>query len=281
MLMLAAGGMAIAVTLGCLVLMRVFRSGAANFQDSMTSMAQGNLADLFIFVDPRRLWLLTLAAVITIPSLVLMITGNPVMALIVAVLVMAGPHLMLKTLRKRRHHKLARQMPDGLASLAGALRAGLSLPQALASLAEQQPAPFCQEFELVVRKQRLGMPLDQALAELEARVPGNEVSMFVTAVRIARELGGNLSESLERLADTLRRKLAMEDKIVALTSQGKIQGWIVGLLPIFLAGVLSFMEPEAMKPLFTTAIGYVVLGAIAVLELIGFVVIRKIVNIEV
>jgi tight adherence protein B len=223
----------------------------------------------------------TLAAVVAIPSLVLMVTGNPVITVIVAVIVMAGPQGMLRVLRKRRLHKLARQMPDGLASLAGALRAGLSLPQALAGLAEQQPAPFCQEFELVVRKQRLGMPLDQALAELEARVPGNEVSMFVTAVRIARELGGNLSESLERLADTLRRKLTMEDKIVALTSQGKIQGWIVGLLPIFLAGVLLFMEPEAMKPLFTTTIGYFVLGAIAVLELIGFVVIRKIVSIEV
>jgi tight adherence protein B len=281
MLMLAAAGFALAMTLGCFVLTRVFRSGSARFQDSMTAMARGNLADLFIFVDPRRLWLLTLAAVIAIPSAVLLITGNPVMTLIVAVLVMAGPQVMLKVLRKRRNHKLARQMPDGLASLAGALRAGLSLPQALASLAEQQPAPFCQEFELVVRKQRMGMPLDQALAELEARVPGNEVSMFVTAVRIARELGGNLSESLERLADTLRRKLAMEDKILALTSQGKIQGWIVGLLPIFLAGVLYMMEPEAMTPLFTTTIGYVVLAAVAVLEFIGFLVIRKIVNIEV
>jgi tight adherence protein B len=281
MLMLAAAGIAVSVTIGCVVLMQVFRSGAANFQDSMTAMARGNLADLFIFVDPRRLWLLTLAAVVSFPSLILMVTGNLVLALIVAVVVMAGPQLILKILRKRRIHKLARQMPDGLASLAGALRAGLSLPQALGTLAEQQPAPFCQEFELVVRKQRLGMPLDQALAELEARVPGNEVSMFVTAVRIARELGGNLSESLERLADTLRRKLAMEDKILALTSQGKIQGWIVGLLPIFLAGVLYMMEPEAMRPLFTTMIGYIVLGVVAVLEFIGFIVIRKIVNIEV
>jgi len=281
MLMLAAAGIAMAVTLGCVVLMRVFRSGAASWQDSMTSMARGNLADLFIFVEPRRLRLITLAAVIAIPSLILLVTGNPVITVIVAVIVMAGPQVLLKVLRRKRHHKLALQMPDGLASLAGALRAGLSLPQALAGLAEQQPAPFCQEFELVVRKQRLGMPLDQALAELEARVPGNEVSMFVTAVRIARELGGNLSESLERLADTLRRRLAMEGKIRALTSQGKIQGWIVGLLPIFLAGVLNLMEPEAMKPLFTTTMGYVVLGAIALLEFIGFMLIRKIVSIEV
>jgi tight adherence protein B len=280
MLMIAAG-FAIATTLGCLVAMQVFRSGAATYHEAMTSMARGNLADLFIFVEPRKLWLMTLAAVVVVPSLVLMVTGNLVMALIVAVFVMTGPQVMLKVLRKKRLFKLVRQLPDGLAALAGALRAGLSLPQALASLAEQQPAPLSQEFELVVRKQRLGMPLDQALMELEARVPGTEMSMFVTAVRIAREMGGNLSESLERLADTLRRKLAMEDKIMALTSQGKMQGWIVGLLPIFLAMVLWFMEPEAMRPLFTTMIGYVVIGVIALLELVGFILIRKIVNIEV
>jgi tight adherence protein B len=281
MLMLIAAGFAIATTVACLVVMRVFRSGGAAFHDSMTSMARGNLADLFIFVEPRKLWLMTLAAVVVLPSLVLMVTGNPVIAVIIAVFVMAGPQVMLKLLRKKRLFKLVRQMPDGLASLAGAMRAGLSLPQALATLAEQQPAPFCQEFELVVRKQRLGMPLDQAMQELEARVPGTEMSMFVTAVRIAREMGGNLSESLERLAETLRRKLAMEDKILALTSQGKMQGWIVGLLPVFLAAVLSFMEPEAMRPLFTTTLGYCVIGGVAVLEFIGFLMIRKIVNIEV
>jgi tight adherence protein B len=249
MLMLAAGGFAVAVTLGCAMLMRMFRSGAASWQDSTTVMARGNLADLFIFVEPRRLWLVTLAAVVAIPSLMLLVTGNLAMTVIVAVIVITTPQGLIKALRKKRNQKFAYQLPDGLASLSGALHAGLSLPQALAGLAEQQPAPFSQEIELVVRKQRLGMPLDQALAELEARVPGSEVSMFVTAVRIARELGGNLSETLERLADTLRRRLAMEGKIRALTSQGKIQGWIVGLLPIFLAGVLYVMEPVAMKPL--------------------------------
>lgn len=281
MLMLAAGGFAVAVTLGCVMLMRMFRSGAASWQDSTTVMARGNLADLFIFVEPRRLWIVTLAAVIAIPSLMLLVTGNLALTVIVGVIVITAPRGLIKALRKKRNQKFAYQLPDGLASLSGALHAGLSLPQALAGLAEQQPAPFSQEIELVVRKQRLGMPLDQALAELEARVPGNEVSMFVTAVRIARELGGNLSETLERLADTLRRRLAMEGKIRALTSQGKIQGWIVGLLPIFLAGVLYVMEPEAMKPLFTTAIGYMVLGTIAALEFVGFILIRKIVNIEV
>jgi tight adherence protein B len=105
--------------------------------------------------------------------------------------------------------------------------------------------------------------------------------MFTTSMRIAREVGGNLTESLERLSDTMRRKLNMEDKISALTSQGKIQGIIVGLLPLFLMWVLNIMEPEAMAPLFNTWLGYGVLLVIFMLEFIGFIFIRKIVNIDV
>ena len=105
--------------------------------------------------------------------------------------------------------------------------------------------------------------------------------MFTTSMRIAREVGGNLTESLERLADTMRKKLAMEDKIDALTSQGKMQGMIVGCLPLFLMWVLSAMEPEAMAPLFNTMLGYAVLFVIFLLEFVGFILIRKIVRIDV
>jgi tight adherence protein B len=281
MLSLSAVGIAVALVMASVALFGTLLSGAQSFQNSLTTMARGSLADLFIFVDPRRLWMVSFAAVVVIPIVLFLLTSNPLLAAIAALTIIFGPQLAYRVLRKRRLDRLSRQLPDGLASLAGALRAGLSLPQALASLAEQQPAPLAQEFELIVRKQRLGMPLDRAIADLEQRVPTGEIAMFVTAMRIARELGGNLSESLERLAETLRRKLAMEDKIGALTSQGKIQGWIVGLLPVFLAGVLTAMEPEAMHPLFHTPIGWLVLGVIGALEFVGFILIRKIVSIEV
>jgi tight adherence protein B len=98
---------------------------------------------------------------------------------------------------------------------------------------------------------------------------------------IARELGGNLTESLERLADTMRKKLAMEGKIDALTAQGKLQGLVVGFLPLFLMLVLNEMEHDAMQPLFHTPLGYGALLVIALLELVGFVLIRKIVHIDV
>jgi tight adherence protein B len=280
-LLLVTVGIAISITIGVIVFSRALSASATNYQESFVSIARGSLADMFVFVDPGRLLAINGAAFVLLPIVVYLLTENPVFAVGVAVLVLFGPKLAYTRFRNKRNAKLARQLPDGLAALAGNLRAGLSLPQALGNLAQQQPKPLSQEFELITRKQRLGMPLDQALAELEQRVPGKEFALFVTSVRIARELGGNLSESLDRLADTIRRKLAMEDKIDALTSQGKIQGIIVGLLPLGLMWVLSSMEPEAMNPLFTTPIGWAVLGVIGLLELVGFLLIRKIVRIDV
>jgi tight adherence protein B len=281
MLTLLAIGIAVGTTLIAGILLRALYGTASGYRESLSTLARGNLADLFIFIDPRRLLLLTIGALLVLPSLIFVLSGNPLVAVAAAVLVVIGPQSAYRYLRARHQKNLARQMPDGIAALAGAIRAGMSLPQALASLAEQQPPPLSREFELLLRKQRLGMPLDQALTEFEQRVPGSDVALFVTAVRIAREMGGNLSESLERLAETLRRKLAMEDKIRALTSQGKIQGWIVGLLPLFLGAVLFMMEPESMQPLFTTRLGWLVVGVIVILEFLGFFMIRKIVRIEV
>jgi tight adherence protein B len=116
---------------------------------------------------------------------------------------------------------------------------------------------------------------------MAARLKLEEIELVVAAMTIARDVGGNLAETLDQLASTLRAKATMEGKIRALTSQGKLQGLIVGMLPLFLMLVLSKMQHDAMQPLFTTVIGWLVLGVIAILEVIGFLMIRKIVTIDV
>ncbi|HHW63890.1 MAG TPA: pilus assembly protein, partial [Rhodocyclaceae bacterium] len=107
------------------------------------------------------------------------------------------------------------------------------------------------------------------------------VKLMVSAMRIANETGGSLAETLERTAGTLRSQHAMELKIRALTAQGKLQAWVVGLLPVFLLWVLARMEPEAMSLLWTTQLGWGVLGAVIVMELIGVLLIRRIVAIDI
>lgn len=276
-----AFGFALSTVGACAALWALGRRFAAAYQEKVLDTTNLKLSDMFIFMDSRRLTRISVAATVLVPLLLVLLTGNPLLAGLGAVGCLFGPGLVHKRLRTKRRKLLIRQLPDTLDSLVGGLRSGLSLTQALGLLAEQLPKPSNQEFTLVVRQLRMGVGLDDVLEELEGRIGSNEYTMFTTSMRIAREVGGNLTESLERLSDTMRKKLTMEDKIDALTSQGKLQGLIVGCLPLFLMWVLTEMEPAAMAPLYNTWMGYGVLLVIFLLELVGFVLIKKIVHIDV
>jgi tight adherence protein B len=145
---------------------------------------------------------------------------------------------------------------------------------------EQRP-PLAQEFSLMLREQRLGVDFDTALRNMEKRLPLPDFVMVVAGMRISREVGGNLADILETLADTLRRKQQMEGKIAALTAQGKMQGLVMTCLPLFLMLILTHMEPEAMAPLYNTWYGWATLVVIGVMEVIGYVAIQKITTIDV
>ncbi|WP_332848619.1 type II secretion system F family protein [Massilia sp. S19_KUP03_FR1] len=274
-------GFAVTVVMAVTALWALGRQFAAAYQQNVLAATNVKFSEMFIFMDGRQLTQISVAATVLVPLLLLIVSGNPVLALGGAVVCLFGPGLVHKRLKAKRRHVLIRQLPDVLDALVGGLRSGLSLPQALGLLAEQLPKPSNQEFSLVVRKLRMGVNMDDVLDELEGRIQSAEYTMFTTSMRIAREVGGNLTESLERLADTMRKKLQMEDKITALTSQGKLQGLIVGALPLFLMWILTELEPEAMAPLYNSWLGYGVLGVIFMLEFVGYVLIRKIVTINV
>jgi tight adherence protein B len=259
----------------------VGRRFALTYRKQVLDATSDRLSEMFIFMDGRQLTRMSIAATLLAVLLALLLTGNVLVAAAAAAACLAGPRIVHRRLNARRRKMLVRQLPDTLDALVGALRSGLSLQQALGMLAEQLPVPSRQEIGLVVREMRMGVAIDDVLQQLELRIGTQEYTMFTTCMRIAREVGGNLTESLERLSETMRRKLTMEDKIDALTSQGRLQGWIVGALPLLLMWVLSEMEPEAMAPLFNTWYGYCVLVLIFLLELAGYVLIRKIVDIDV
>jgi tight adherence protein B len=281
--MAAVVALAGAITSALLVLLAIdaVRRTARRYGASIHAVADEGLADLFVFVEPSRLRLVSLGLVLVLLCIVVLVRAAPAVIVGAALAGFLGPSLAHRWLRRRRERQLVRQLPDALDALAGALRAGLGLGQAIDALAEQQPAPTRHEYALLLRKQRLGMTMDQALEELAARTPRQEFVLFVTAVRMAREVGGNLAETLDRLADTLRRKLAMEERIDALTSQGRLQGWVVGTLPLLLLWVLHLLEPETMRSLYTTPQGWGALVLLAVLLTVGALLIRRIVRIDV
>ncbi len=262
----------------------LFAGGAAawgRYRANFTEAARANLSRLFLFVDARKIFVYNAVAVAVVPVAVYLVTGVAFFALVMGVVLFALPKILFRALHRRRLRHFEHQLPDGLNMMAGAMRAGASLPLAIEAMVRETQPPINQEFALVLREQRMGVSLDEAFENLAGRVPSADLGLVVAAARIARDVGGNLSEIFNRLADTLRQKAAMEGKIRALTSQGKLQGWIVGLLPFGMIGVLYQLEPLAMLPLFTTALGWAVLAVIALMQLFGALVIRKIVSIDV
>jgi tight adherence protein B len=152
---------------------------------------------------------------------------------------------------------------------------------ALTQVAAHQPSPLGSELRLVLSQYRFGVALESAIGALRERAGVADLRMLATLLRANRELGGNLAEAMERLANTLRSRLAMQARIRSLTAQGRLQGVVVGVLPLLLAAVLFAMEPEAMKSLVNTGAGWAVIGVIVALEVAGFLLIRRIVNIDV
>ncbi|MDN3578966.1 type II secretion system F family protein [Chitinimonas viridis] len=239
------------------------------------------LADMFIFLDPQKMFRYNVALTCILPPIVWVLTGNPVFAFGALIATVFLPKWYVGFLGRRRLKRLEQQLPDALLMVSGAMRAGASLNVSLESMVKESKPPVSQEFELMLREQRLGVDFDTALQNMERRNPQQDFQLVISAMRISKEVGGNLAEILESLAGVLRDKAIMEGKIRSLTAQGKAQGVIMTGLPILMMLALRAIEPKAMEPLFNTWIGYGTLTVIIVMELVGYWFIRKITTIDV
>jgi tight adherence protein B len=251
------------------------------YRASFTERARFQVREFFLFIDPRQLFVLNLAGIALGAVVAWLLTGSVLLAAVTAAALTFAPRVLYAQLRARRMRQFEYQLPDALMMLAGGMRAGAGFGSALTQLVQEAPAPLGQEFSLMLREQRIGVTLEQSLNNLAHRMPTQTTVLVVSAMRIAAETGGGLAETLERTAGTIRSRLQMEGKIRALTAQGKLQAWVVGLLPVGLAMVLSKMEPAAMDMLWHTRVGWATLAVLTVLEVMGVYVIRKIIAIDV
>lgn len=255
--------------------------GLARYRQTFETQAAIELRDLYLFIDPVRLWTFSVALTGLVAGLLGIFTRSPALSLGVAALAGLLPYAIFRQLRRRRVRRLEAQLPDALAGLAGALRAGQGLSGALRHGVAQLPAPLAQEWSLVLREQRLGVPLEQAFAHFAQRLPVESIVMLVAALRVAVETGGSLADNLERISATVRAQLHLLGKIDALTAQGRLQAWVMGLLPLTLIGVLHRLEPQTMELLWTSGPGWAVLAVVALLETLGIWWIRRIVQVDV
>ncbi len=252
-----------------------------NYKETFTSTASSNMSDMFLFVDPNKLFIFNIVAIVVFPALTWLVFRDvPAMLGVLAIVIFLSS-AFYRSMRKKRLKRFEAQLPDALTMISGAMRAGASLNIALEGLVNEQPAPISQEFELFLKEQRVGSDFEGSLTKMEQRIPIQDFNMLVTALKINREVGGNLAETMETLAETLRRKAMMEGKIDGLTAQGKLQGVVMTGLPILLGVLLNFMEPEAMSKLWTTNIGWAVMAVIVIMEGLGYFMISKITTIDV
>ena len=250
------------------------------YKQKFTKTTDNQLADMFVFTDMSHLFLVNVLAIILIPALVHYWFQLWVVTWSVLGVIFVIPGMVWASLRKKRLAKFEEQLPDAFVMLSSSLQSGASLNMALETVAAQSPVPLSQEFGLIVKRMRLGVTLDDALIELEKRLPMQSFILASSAIRISREVGGNLVETINSMSKTLRRKKMMEGKIESLTAQGRAQGIFMAMLPVILAGLLSVIEPEAMTKLYTTKEGLVVLFIMVSMQILGYVFIRKVTSID-
>jgi tight adherence protein B len=206
---------------------------------------------------------------------------NPLLALIIGAVAGAGPTVALRMAIKRRAEKLRDQLPDVLTIMASSLRAGHSFMQSLDTTAKEIPKPAATEFQRVVSEIRLGRATDEALEALATRVGSPDFLWAVLAVNIQREVGGNLAEILDNVADTLRERATMRRQVNVLTAEGRLSAWVLALLPMAIAVYMFVVNPEYIGLLVTTNLGRIMLGIALGLLVGGILWMRKIVDIDV
>lgn len=190
------------------------------------------------------------------------------------------PHLHVRRKRERRMRAFEEHLPETIDLLGRALRAGHPLTSGLRMVAEEASEPERSEFRRVFEEQRFGMPLDESLYALADRVPLVDVRIFLSAVLIQREVGGNLAEILDKLSTVIRARFTLQRQLRVITAQGRMSGYILGALPIALGFMMLAINTDAMISFVTSAGGRYLMLAAGVSQILGFIWIRRIVDIK-
>ncbi len=191
------------------------------------------------------------------------------------------PLIWLMLRRRKRLRKFAKQLPGALELIARALRAGHSLASGFHLVSEEMTAPIGLEFQRVFEENNLGIPFDDALNALTDRVPNLDLRFFVTALILQRQTGGDLAEILDKIGELIRDRFQIWGQVQALTGEGRLSGIVLLALPPVLFGTVYYLNPDYISVLFTDPMGKKMLAGGVILQVLGALVIRKIVNIKV
>jgi tight adherence protein B len=206
--------------------------------------------------------------------------GGISQALLLSFVSLMIPGFMIRRKKKARLNQINGQIGDCLTVMTNSLRAGYSFQQALDLVGKEMNGPLALEFRRTLREVNLGNTTEQALLNLIQRVESDDLELMITAVLIQRQIGGNLAEIFDKISDSIRDRIRLKGEIKTLTAQGRISGLMIGLLPVALFFILLLISPDYIGVLLQQSAGRMILGIAVASEIIGFLIIRKIVDVE-
>jgi tight adherence protein B len=273
------------------VVLTSFISGAEVYSQTYSQETANEFEDIFLFIPPKRIsdigWTLGAATFLTLFLIVgdfrssTGILAGLLIACVGAYGAFHSPRYMLNYLKKKRLEKFNLQLVETLVNMSNALKAGFSITQAFEAVVKEGQKPIAQEFDVFLKQTRVGVNFSDAMENLGERVKSDDLSLVIAAIETARKTGGNLTEILENISHTIRERMRIEIRVKTLTAQGRMQGIVAACMPAVMGGVLLVMKPEIMLPFLRSPVGVLVVGVVILLIIAGWLVIKKIIEIDV
>lgn len=213
-------------------------------------------------------------------SVAIIIGADLVTSFVFVILGITLPYHFVRRSKAKRLALFEQQLSDALIIMGNCLKTGLSFQQSIGSIANDMPEPISKEFARVSKEVQLGVTLERALENMVERLESKDFMLIVAAVLIQRQVGGNLSEILDGISDTIRERLKIKANIKVITATGRISGMVVGLMPVFIILILMLLNPSYIKSFFESQLGIALLCIACGLEIIGFLAVKKVVSIK-
>ena len=281
----------IGTSLGLIVVIRVCTAATSRYKEKYLKETAVVMDDVLLSMSPARVLdislLFSVLAAFAAVGAVGYYTGNLTLPKILTVGLLAGaaafpaPRFYLRILKKQRMRKFNEQLEDALLSMSSSLKAGFSINQALEVIAQENRHPISFEFNLLIQELRLGVTLEEALDKMSRRLECPDFELVAVSILTARQTGGELTATLERLAAVIRERVRITARIRALTAQGRMQAVIIALMPFALFFAMMNIVPEMMNAFFSTVPGILSLLGVIALDITGFIMIRRITNIDI
>jgi len=281
----------LSVTAATLIFVDFFSFVSVRYREKYLQEAATELDDVLLQIPPNRILDVSLAASAFACFMAIAIIGigssdwSWMNAAIVGVITAVGafplPRLYLRFLKKHRLQKFNNQLEDALSTIASSLKAGFSINQALEAVVDENRHPISIEFRLLIQEVRLGVPLEEALEKMVQRIGSQDFELVSVAIITARQTGGELTVILDRLASLVRERMRIQNKLMALTAQGRLQATIIGLMPLALLIILWYISPAMMSSYLHSFVGIGLTALAFIMVTIGFLVIRKILTIDI